>query len=194
MESSAPALQAINPDEETGAPILSIVMPYFRKLKEFQEVLPLNLRYFARTGVEVIVVLDENSEEAGLLALLGKHEDIRWKVIVNDRMHPWRAPCKAINVGLRHAVGRHVLITSPESAFVGDVPAQMLRALDRHPNGVAVGRVGFARFEDIRPSRTLDRIFQDKVPSTLFLHTFYGSICGPRLAFEAVGGYDEALT
>jgi hypothetical protein len=26
------------------------------------------------------------------------------------------------------------------------------------------------------------------------LHTFYGSICGPRTAFEAIGGYDEALT
>ena len=192
VEPSAPA--AIAPLDASGQPALSIVLPCYRKLEEFRRVLPLNLPYFARAGVEVILALDENGEEAGLLALLRLHRQVRWKVVVNDVPHPWRPPCKAINVGLRQASGRYVLVASPESAFVGDVPAHALQVMSDHPDGIAIGRVGFARFDDLRDGRSLERHFAAVVPSAHLLHTFYGSICGPRAAFESVRGYDETFT
>jgi GT2 family glycosyltransferase len=184
---------AIPPDDPSGKPQLSIVLPYFRKLDEFRRVLPLNLPYFARAGIEVILALDENSQEADVLGLLKDHRQVRWKVVVNDVAHPWRPPCCAINVGLRHASGRYVLVASPESAFVGDVPEQALRVVRHHPNGIAVGRVAFARFDDLRSGHSLESQFAAAAPAALYLHTFYGSICGPTAAFESIRGYDETF-
>lgn len=194
IEIGKTVLKAIHPDEKTGEPILSILLPYFRKLAEFRRVLPLNAPYFARAGIEVVLVLDENTEEAGLLDLLRGYPQVRWKVIVNDVPHPWRPPCKAINVGLRHASGRYVLVASPESAFVGDIPAFSLQVMNEHPKGIAIGRVGFARFDDLQNGRSLEHQFTASVPTTPYLHTFYGSICGPKAAFESIGGYDETFT
>jgi hypothetical protein len=194
IETGSSPLKAIPPAGKVGEPVLSILLPYFRKFREFERVLPLNHRYFARTGIEVVLVLDENSEQASLLGLLRDYPGVRWKVIVNDVPHPWRPPCKAINVGLRHASGRYVLVASPESAFVGDVPAHALQVMKEHPNGAAIGRVGFARFDDLQGGLALEHHFLASVPSEPYLHTFYGSICAPRSAFEAVGGYDETFT
>lgn len=170
---------------------LSIVLPFFRRLEEFRRVLPINHPYFARAEIEVVIALDENSEEHGLLELLRQYPDVRWKVLVNDAPHPWRPPCKAVNVGLRHAAGSHVLVCSPESAFVGDVPAQMLKIVRKHPNAIALGRVGFAGFDRISENLALEQIFEEAVPRELKLRSFYGSVCGPKSAFEAVRGYDE---
>ena len=187
-------LKAIHPVENTGEPVLSILLPYFRKFQEFKRVLPLNHRYFARAGIELVLLLDESSEEASLLDLLRSYPAVRWKVIVNDVPHPWRPPCKAINVGLRHASGRYVLVASPESAFVGDIPAYALQVMNENPNGIAIGRVGFARFDDLHGGLGLEQQFSASVPLEPYLHTFYGSICGPRSAYQSVGGYDETFT
>lgn len=170
---------------------LSIVLPFFRKLEEFRRVLPINHPYFARDEIEVVIALDENSEEHGLLELLRQYPDVRWKVLVNDVPHAWRPPCRAINVGIRHAAGSHVLICSPESAFVGDVPAQMLKIVHKHPDSIALGRVGFAGFDQLSGNRSLEEIYDAAVPLELKFRTFYGSVCGPKAAFEAVRGYDE---
>ncbi len=184
----------VNSPVTVDAPALSIILPFFRKLDEFRKVLPLNLPYFERPDREVILVLDENTEEGALLALLQQHPRVHWKVIVNDVPHAWRPPCKAINVGLRGAAGRHVLIASPESAFVGDVPAHMLELMRRFPDAIAIGRVAFTGFADILDGRTLEQHFEASIPPKLLLTTFYGSICGPRSAFESVRGYDEEFT
>lgn len=183
------------PQKHAGHPPtrLSVVMPYYRKLAEFTRVLPLQHAWLARPDLEVILVMDAPDEEAGLLALLAQYPDVRWSVLVNDRPHPWRPPCKAINVGLRHAVGHFVLVCSPESAFVDDVPSMALEVLQAHPDKVAVGRVGFARFADLEDGSTLARVFDTVVQPDLTLHTFYGSICAARSSFEAIHGYDESF-
>ncbi len=103
--------------------MISIVLPFFRKLADFRRVLPLNRPYFARPWVEVVVVMDENESESGVLDLIRQYPDIRWQVRVNDQPHGWQPPCKAINVGVRHASHDVVLVCSPESMFVTDVPA-----------------------------------------------------------------------
>ena len=130
------AVEPLAPQKQAGHPPtrLSVVMPYFRKLAEFTRVLPLQHAWLARPDLEVILVMDTPDEEPELLALLTQYPDVRWTVLVNDRAHPWRPPCKAINVGLRHAVGQFVLVCSPESAFVGDVPSMALEVLQAHPD------------------------------------------------------------
>lgn len=175
------------------APLLSVVMPYYRKLAEFERVLPLQYAYLARADLEVVLVMDAPDEEQGLLALLSRYPHVRWTVVVNDAPHPWRPPCRAINVGLRHSVGQFVLVCSPESAFVEDVPSLALQVMQAHPDKVLIGRVGFARFEDLAGGKTLAQVFDTVVPAELRLHTFYGSICAARSSFEAVHGYDESF-
>ena len=189
------AVEPLAPQKQAGHPPtrLSVVMPYFRKLAEFTRVLPLQHAWLARPDLEVILVMDTPDEEPELLALLTQYPDVRWTVLVNDRAHPWRPPCKAINVGLRHAVGQFVLVCSPESAFVGDVPSMALEVLQAHPDKVAIGRVGFARFADLENGKTLALVFDGVLPPDLTLHTFYGSICAARSSFEAVHGYDESF-
>jgi hypothetical protein len=150
--------------------------------------------WLARPDLEVILVMDTPDEESELVALLAQYPDIRWSVLVNDQPHPWRPPCKAINVGLRRAAGQFVLVCSPESAFIGDVPSLALQVMHQHPDKVLVGRVGFARFADIATGPTLAQVFEATQPPGLKLHTFYGSICAARSSFEAVHGYDESFT
>lgn len=173
--------------------VLSVILPWFRKLREFTEVVSFNLPYFRRPGIEVVLVLDDNSDERELLVLLAKHPDVRWKVIVNDTPHEWRPPCKAINVGIRHAVGEYLFVASPESAFVGDVPAQLLAVAMDFPRGIAVGRVAFDRFDAVRNRNDLLSRFQANSRPEAYLQSFYGSVCGPRAAFEAIGAYDEGF-
>lgn len=169
-------------------------MPWFRKLAEFSRVLGMNHRWLARPGIEVLIALDEPTEEAALIDLLGAHPDVAWKLIVNDRPHAWRPPCRAINVGLRHARAPFVLVVSPESAFVGDLPVHALRAVLAHPGSVALGHVAFSRFDELEAAGSVTARFRQLVPPNLRMDRFYGSICAPRVAFETVGGYDESLT
>lgn len=173
---------------------LSIVLPYYKKLREFERVLPLNAPWWSRSDIEVLLVLDEPSEEAALVAYLAKWPTLRWRVVVNDAPHDWRPPCIAINVGLRQARGTHVLILSPESACVGDVPAFVLAVLQAHPDAAAIGRVCFTRFDAVQDGESFDAHFDQRMSSVLHLHTFYGSIAARRDTLMAVGGYDESFT
>lgn len=188
------AMPSFQDDPPYPAPLLSVVMPYYRKLAEFERVLPSQYTYLARPDLEVVLVMDTPDEEAGLLALLEQYPKVRWTVVVNDTPHPWRPPCRAINVGLRHSLGQFVLVCSPESAFVGDVPTLALQIMQAHPDKVLIGRVGFARFDDLLGGETLGQVFNAVVPPGLKLTTFYGSICAARKSFEAVHGYDESFT
>ncbi len=181
------------PARADGSPTLSIVLPWFRKLSEFRQVLPLNAPYFARPGIEVILVLDEPSEEDGLLALIDQHRQIRWQVLVNDQPHSWRPPCCAINVGLRHARGQRVLVASPESAFVSDVPFIALRAAIDHPQAAILGQVAHARFDEIDSRDSLVPVYSGKLTDPMHYRTFYGSLCAPLEALQRIGGYDESI-
>jgi len=183
-------------------PWLSVVMPFYRKLAEFERVVALNAPFWSRPGIEVVIALDDASEEKGLQQLLARFPGVAWTLLANDRAHAWRPPSCAINAGVRHSAGRFVFVHSPESAYVGDAPAIALHAAMQGGRGVAVGRVGFARFDELdaapKPGAhampaALDALFAHAVPDALYLRTFYGSLCCAREAFDAVGGYDESL-
>ncbi|CAG0974218.1 hypothetical protein BURK1_01388 [Burkholderiales bacterium] len=175
-------------------PILSVILPFYRKLAEFERVLPLNAPWLARDGLEVVVAMDDASDEPGLLELVRRWPSIRWNVVVNDTPHAWRPPCRAINVGLRHAEGTYVFVASPESAFAGDAPGIALDAVKDFPGGVAIGRVAFARFADLADPPDVAQAFDALARRPEAMPVHYGSICGPRAAFERIRGYDESLS
>ena len=172
--------------------MLSVILPFYKKLSEFRRVLPLNLPYFARPWVEVVLVLDENESEAETVALLRQYPQVRWKVLVNDQPHPWQPPCKSINVGLRHATRDRVLVCSPESLFVTDVPALAVSVIDAVPRGVMLGRVAFGTFADLEAWGPAGA-FKAHAAEPMTPMNVYGSIAARRAEFEAVQGYDEGF-
>lgn len=158
---------------------VSVVMPFYKKMREFRRVLPLNAPYFERNGVEVVIVMDEDGERDELLGFIDRYPFINWKVVVNPKPHAWRNPAKPINVGIRHATKRYVLVCSPESEFHTDAIRLMRQALEHYPRHFAVGHVAFAGAET--PVEEMD------------FHLPYGSIMALREDFLAVRGYDERL-
>jgi hypothetical protein len=66
---------------------------------------------------------------------------VNWRLIVNRVEHEWRNPAKPLNVGIRHAKGRHIFISSPETVWVGDVPGLMSSAWHAQPGNVMVAKV-----------------------------------------------------
>ncbi len=86
---------------------ISIILPFYKKLKEFKKVLPKNLKYFQRNGIELIIVLDTPEEEQELVNFLDEFPFLNSKVIVNRIHHEWRNPAKVLNVGIRHAGRKH---------------------------------------------------------------------------------------
>ncbi len=69
---------------------ISIVLPFYKKLKEFKKVLPNNLTYFQRNGIELIIVLDTPEEEVELKDYLDEFPFLNSNVIVNRVPHDWR--------------------------------------------------------------------------------------------------------
>jgi len=159
---------------------VSIVLPFYKKLEAFRRVLPLNAPYFQRNGIELILALDEPDEEAALMELVKEYYFTSWKVVVNRQKHEWRNPSKAINVGIRHASMRYVMIMSPESEFHTDAIYQLRETLKYYPRHFAIGQVAFAEFNE-------EPDFSER-----FIRPF-GSIMVEKYWLEKVGGYDERL-
>jgi glycosyltransferase involved in cell wall biosynthesis len=159
---------------------LSIVLPFYRKLYEFERVLPFNEKFFGRRNYEVIVVADDG-EEKGLLQLFSKYPHIDFRLIVNDKRHDWRAPSVAINVGIRHSSADKVLVTSPESIYCNDVPEILITKTN--PTTFAVGKFGGLH---LNPGEDI------KIPALTHQYAHYGSICFAKESAERIHGYDES--
>jgi hypothetical protein len=177
-------------------PILSVIIPFYKKLNELRRVLPYNARQLGRPDVELVLVLDEPSQEAGVLRFLSQFPFLQVRVIVNDQPHAWRTPCAAINVGLRAALGRFVLVVSPETAFVSDVVNRVIQVLAERPKDVLLGRIAWATFAEARGTR-VDHLYSAAIEAAGgfgFAEDYYGSIAAARNLFLAVNGYDESLS
>jgi len=107
-------------------------------------------------------------------------------VLVNRREHVWRNPAVPINVGLRHARGDFVLVMSPETIHVTNVPRVLSERAAEPDGGLAIGKICWCQ----------RRVVEEKGAAAAFDETepkrFYGSVCAPRAAFEAVRGYNES--
>ncbi len=158
---------------------VSVVMPFYKKMKEFRRVLPKNLRYFQRNGIEIVIVMDEDSEEEELTNFIQEYPFVNWKVVVNHFKHNWRNPAKAINVGLRNASNKYILVCSPESEFITDGIYLMRKQLEYFPKHFAIGTVAFLNLTNKHSE------------NSFFIP--YGSIMAKRKYFFKIGGYDETL-
>jgi hypothetical protein len=168
---------------------ISIILPYYKRIRAFAKALSYNHERFLSTperSTEVVLVLDEPSEEEAVLELVQKCGQISWRVIINRQDHTWRNPAVAINVGIRHAKGGFVVILSPESICVTDVPTLLYEAANRTQSAFAIGQVHHCAREIIKTKGPASA-YEEGEPKR-----FYGSICTARAALESIRGYDES--
>ncbi len=167
---------------------LSIIMPFYKRVRALQRALKANQAYLTSSSelaTEVVLVLDEPSQERAVLKLVKSYKQISWRVIINRVDHPWRNPARAINVGIRHSKGEFVLVMSPESLYVTNMPGALMQAATRS-NSYSVGRICWCPRQIVN-EMGLAGAFERTEPKI-----YYGSICGPRDAFEQIRGYDES--
>ena len=112
-------------------------------MDEFLRVFQKNLPYFQRNGIEIVIAMDEDSEEESIINFTHRYPFINWKVIVNHSKHDWRNPAKAINVGIRNATKEFILVCSPESEFITDAIYLMRKKLQFYPQHFVIGTVAF---------------------------------------------------
>ncbi len=160
---------------------VSVILPFYKKLDEFKLALPINAPFFERNGIEVLVIMDEDSQQAEVLELIQTYPFINWKVIVNHQPHIWRNPTKAINVGIKHATKQYVMVCSPESEFLTDAIYLLRSTLENYPHHFAVGTVAFSFYGSAVEERQLHFIS-------------YGSIMAKKNDIIDIGGYDESLS
>jgi GT2 family glycosyltransferase len=167
---------------------LSVILPFYKRLSAFEQALKINHGYLAgERDTEIVLVLDEPSEEEGVLRLVQAYDQLSWRVIINRQDHVWRNPARAINVGLRHALGEYALVMSPESLHVTNVPKTLFAASTNSEAALfSVGRICWCPRQIVN-EKGLSAAFDETEPKR-----FYGSICAPRAAFEEVRGYDES--
>jgi glycosyltransferase involved in cell wall biosynthesis len=162
---------------------LSVVMPFYKRLPQFTNVIKINARYFQRNGIEVIIVMDEPTEKDGVIELIKQYPFINWKVIINEQDHQPRNPAKVINVGIRHATKKYVLVTDPEKEFFTDVILQMREILENYPKHYAVGTLTFVEENEIVTNENINRFnFMD-----------YGGLMLEKKYLEQLNGYDETF-
>lgn len=159
---------------------LSIVMPYYKKLNDFKNALPHNAPLFQRNGIEIVISMDDDSEEIELLQFIKDFPFINWVVAINRSKHEWRNPSKAINVGIKNATKKYVMVCSPESIFYTDAILQMRYKLEFYKNHYAIGTVAFTNNLNCNIS---DDMFTKP----------YGSIMVERKHLIDISGYAEEL-
>lgn len=162
---------------------LSIVMPFYKKMAEFRKVFPRNYSFFARNGIEVVLVLDSTDEKEVLIDFVKEYPSINWKIICNYKPHDWRNPSKPLNVGIKNATKKYIMVCSPESEFLTDVIYILRNALEFYPGCFTLGRVCFASEDEIIEEQNIDS----------FLTVPYGSIMVEKKYIFDIRGYDETL-
>jgi GT2 family glycosyltransferase len=168
---------------------LSIILPFYKRVRALEQALKSNHVNFissADCATEIVLVLDEPSEEIEVLKVVEAYDQISWRVIINRLAHPWRNPARAINVGIRHAEGDYVLVMSPESLHVTDVPGALVKAASKSSASVSVGQICWCPRQVIN-EKGITEAFKETEPKI-----YYGSVCALRGAFEDVRGFDES--
>ncbi len=164
---------------------LSIIMPFYKRVESLALSLIYNEQHLAKPGIELVLCLDEPTQEQEVIALMKSYTNISCKVIVNDNDHTWRNPSKAINVGILNASGRHCLVMSPESIFANDLPSELSHVIKEVSSGAfSVGQILWMTKQDLRIP--LVNMYKDSTDLT-----FYGSICVPTIYLKSIRGYDE---
>ena len=160
-------------------------MPFYKKITEFKSVLPKNAVYLQRNGIEVIIVMDSVEEKEELLSLIKNYPFIKWKVIVNHKIHDWRNPAPVLNVGIKHASNSYILVCSPESEMLTDVIYLLRKTFIDYSDfpHYAYGRVCYVDQEVITYNNY-----------DSFSYIPFGSIMAKKEDLVSIQGYDESFT
>ena len=159
---------------------LSIIMPYYKKMKEFTFTLPLNYKYFCQKGVEIILVVDEPLKKTDF-NFLENFPNLKYKIIVNNVPHEWRNPAKVINVGIRNANKKYILVMSPETIMTNNAIDIFHR--NYKPNSFVTGYVTFVIMNEY--NKVLGNNFKN------YQYLNYGSFYINKNDLIKVGGYNE---
>lgn len=169
----------------------SYILPFYHKCELFRMMLQVN-DCFRSSGAEVVLVLDEPSEEAKILEIVKSNTDIKFRVIVNDWDHPWRPPCMAYNVGIRHSLADYIVLSDPESAIVmprPDYPEFLVKTDYRMCYG------GICWKEDDFKIGDSENLLRHKIQvCEAIRHVWlcgYGFLLAPKMALERICGFDE---
>ena len=162
---------------------LCVIIPFYRRLEIFRKVLPSNAHYLQRNGIEVIILLDSPEEELNLIDLIKEYPFINWKVIVNGNPHGHGNPAQMLNIAIRHATKKYILVSYPEIEFYTDVIFQLRELLEHYPLHYAIGTVAFVEMNDV---------IHESVTKNLCFSTC-GNIMFKINHWDEIGGYDESL-
>ena len=164
---------------------VSIIMPFYKKIVEFKKIFPLNSTFFEKRNIEVLVVMDSPVGKNELLEFIQEYPNINWIILINYTPHAWRNPAKVLNVGIKHASKKYIMVCSPESEMLTDVIYLLRKTFEDYPEypHYAIGRVCYADNENIT---YLNYDNFHNIP--------FGSIMALKSDFETIGGYDEMFT
>lgn len=164
---------------------VSIVMPFYKKMAEFKSVFPNNIKYILRSGIELIIVMDSDHDAVHLISYMKDFPQLDCRIIANHTPHDWRNPAPVLNVGIKKATKKYVMICSPESEMLTDVIYLLRKTFVDYADfhHFAYGRVCYVDQEVVT---------YDDYDS--FYNIPFGSIMVRRTDLEAIHGYDESFT
>lgn len=177
--------------------MISAVLPYYRRWNLFQFAWQRNCKWFTqhRDNIEIVMVLDEPSEVDLVVNHARNHPQLRWKIIVNRQDHEWRCPSKPLNVGIRNSTGAYILVMSPETIMLSDVPGKLLTAVQEYPC-YAQGLCHLGKEWHPKYKTFFVDVIEPTGP-TFWSEDIWRVHCGSIMArkehFEAVSGYDESI-
>lgn len=118
---------------------LSLVIPLGNQIDAFVDSLPSNADYYERNGIEVVLLIDGQSENKDLLDCIRKYPFISWKVIVCSNNYSWENWAQVCNEGIRQATKKYIQFMYLKSDFQMDVIYELREKLDEYPEHYAIG-------------------------------------------------------
>ena len=169
---------------------LTIIIPFFHKIKEFRSSLKINSSQFEKS-LEVIVLIDHKIDPNSL-NYTKKYKNINFSFHINSENHPWRNPAVPINYGIKKAKGKYIMIISPESLFVNNVVDRLYQNCVKHKNIFTYGNIIFTS-NSYYKSHSMETLFdkKTKITNDFIGPVGYGSICCSKNNFKKIGYYNE---
>lgn len=66
---------------------LSVVIPFYRKMREFRSVFPKNRKYLERNGIEEVIVLDTPEESQELQDFILQYPFVNCRIVIDVIEH-----------------------------------------------------------------------------------------------------------
>ncbi|KYK22659.1 hypothetical protein AYK24_00095 [Thermoplasmatales archaeon SG8-52-4] len=172
--------------------VLSVVIPFYKKLDELKfSFETYNLQQFKKHNAQLVIVVDdpEQSEELKkYLYYVSKEQNLKIKMLLNPNSHEWRNPAKPLNVGIKNADGKKILVMSPESCFASsDAISKLVSNCDHYK--FSHGDIKFCTYKERKEILAKGLPLYENINSQIIP---YGSICFLKEHAWTLGAYDES--